>query len=459
VLRDLLLQHVLPAAPKLLFGREHEQESIIEALVNHPSSLPRVAILGLGGMGKTSLALTVLHSSKARERYSGRIFLSCEGIATVDQLISDLADILHFPAANRDSTLRHFVLQCLARGPSTLICLDNFETLWDPPQTRNMIESLLGELDGIQNISIILTMRGTQRPASVHWSKPLLPPLVPLSIVHMKSILVNIADTADNPSIHKLLECIGGVPLAAFLLANLLRDGLETPSGLWSRWESESTSMIETGGQDRLSSLDTSIQLSIDSPRMKACPSAKLILSILALLPNGFPEDLNLRLRLGEKLAEMEHSYERSIQALKRVALISVDTSTTDVPRLRLVPAIRHYCLMNLGITDPLLSAVTEVYSQFIADNSNFTNPRLHPVVSPELPNLQAVFKLALQRLGAYVDEEILRSVADYTEWCLYLGDHSDDLIHSALRIAEDRHLESPECLYSAGKLYESLKP
>ena len=151
---------------------------------------------------------------------------------------------------------------------------------------------------------------------------PLLPPLQPLLMVDMKSILLEVTDTADDPSIYKLLECIGGVPLAASLLANLLRDGLETPSGLWKRWESERTSMIETGGHDRLSSLDVSIRLSIDSPRMTDYYFTKHILAILALLPNGFPEYSNLHYSLEAELRLRGYLYETSIQALKRVALV-----------------------------------------------------------------------------------------------------------------------------------------
>jgi tetratricopeptide (TPR) repeat protein len=455
--RDLIQQHILPAAPNRLFGREYEEKSIITALITN--RLPRIAVLGLGGMGKTSLALTVLHSPVIRKRYSWRLFLSCEGIASVEQFTSDLADTLQVPAANRDAALRHVVLQRLARGPRVLICLDNFETLWDPPYTRNTIESLLRELDGIENISLILTMRGTQRPASLRWST-LPPPLQPLSMVHMKSILLEITDTANDPCVYKLLECIGGIPLAASLLANLLRDDLETPSGLWSRWESERTSMIETGGQDRLSSLDVSIHLSIESPRMNACPSAKTILALLALLPNGFPEDSSLRSCLGENLAKKGHSYERSIQALKRVALVSVDvipgSTATDVPqaRLRLVPAIRQYCLKNLSVTNHLISALTTVYAQFITHNSDFTNPSFHPIVSPELPNLRVVLRCALERSN--LNGEIIRAIADYTEWCIYLGAYSDDLIDSALYKAELMCLESSDCLYTAAKLYES---
>jgi tetratricopeptide (TPR) repeat protein len=458
VFRDLLPQHISPAAPRCLFGRENEQKSLIDTLVNHPLDLARIAILGLGGMGKTSLALTVLHCTEVRERYPLRIFLSCEAIATVDQLISELADILQIHAVNRDSTLRYVVLRRLARGPLTLICLDNFETLWDPPQIRNVIETLLAELDGMHNISLILTMRGTQRPASLRWSKPLLPPLVPLSIDHMQSILLDIADAADNPVTRKLLECIGGVPLAASLLANLLRDGVETPAGLWRRWESERTSMIETGGQDRLSNLDISIQLSIESPRMKACPSAKSVLSILALLPNGFPEDSNLRCCLGEKLTQIGHLYEQSIQALKRVALIGVEIIPgvdMSQARLRLVPAIRQYCLKNLTVTEPLLSVLTTVYAQFITHYSDFTNPSFHPIVSPELPNLRIVLpRNQLDRSN--LNRETLRAIADYTEWCIYLGDYSDDMIHYALNKAELLCLEPSDCLYTAAKLYES---
>jgi hypothetical protein len=428
------LRAPLPAPPRVFFGREAEQLSIIQALTSQLAA--RIVILGFGGIGKTTLALSVLHSTEILEHYAQRFFVHCDLIVTVDQLVSAFADALHIPRTTRDSTLRNLVLHELSQGPFSLICLDNFETIWDPFETRGLVEALLLELDGIPKLSVILTMRGTQRPASMHWSKPLLQPLEPLSLQDSKRILSSIADIQDNEYTDKLLAVAGGIPLTATLIANLLRDELETPASLWSRWRHEKTSMLETGG-DRHSSLDVSIQVSLLSPRMKVCQYAIPLLAMLALLPNGFPDDGTLRSTIRYKLSDIGQSYDESIQALKRVALVSVDKSGSR-PRLQLLPPIRYYCQAHFQPIDQgLFSAFTYAYMKFIEDNYDYSIASLHVPVSEELPNLRVLFQATLKR--GPVTQDLIRSISLYTEWCLYLGDYSDDVVTLAIQRAQTR--------------------
>jgi hypothetical protein len=139
----------LPAAPKSLFGREREQTDIFNLLTSETQA--RIAILGFGGMGKTALALSILHSPIAVQRFQQRLFISCDEIATIEDLISSLADILGIPATNRDSLLRSRIVQALGDKPPTLLCLDNFETVWDSPQDRYHADTLLRLLDGVSH--------------------------------------------------------------------------------------------------------------------------------------------------------------------------------------------------------------------------------------------------------------------------------------------------------------------
>ncbi|KAJ7495121.1 hypothetical protein FB451DRAFT_1477651 [Mycena latifolia] len=62
---------LLPSEPKIFHGRELEVSSIIQQL-NQP--IPRVAILGGGGMGKTSLARAILHHPETIAKYQQHRF-------------------------------------------------------------------------------------------------------------------------------------------------------------------------------------------------------------------------------------------------------------------------------------------------------------------------------------------------------------------------------------------------
>ncbi|KAF8164567.1 hypothetical protein K438DRAFT_1775333 [Mycena galopus ATCC 62051] len=84
------------------------------------------------------------------------------------------------------------------------------------------------------------------------------------------------------------------MPLAVDLIAHLT--DYEGLSHVVSRWELEKTSMLSVG-LDRRSSLDTSINLSLSSPRITA--GSRELLSLLSILPNGLSEGEILGANLG----------------------------------------------------------------------------------------------------------------------------------------------------------------
>jgi Cdc6-like AAA superfamily ATPase len=58
---------MLPPEPKIFHGRESELSDILHLFKN---GTPRIAILGAGDMGKTSLAQAVLHQPEITARYA-----------------------------------------------------------------------------------------------------------------------------------------------------------------------------------------------------------------------------------------------------------------------------------------------------------------------------------------------------------------------------------------------------
>ncbi|KAJ6472095.1 hypothetical protein C8R45DRAFT_936753 [Mycena sanguinolenta] len=271
---------LLPPKPKIFHGRETELEDIMKIL---GQQTPRIAILGGGGMGKTSLARAALHHSDTLARFEQRFFVSAEPATTSVELAALIG--LHL-GLNPGKDLTRAVVQYLSKTSSCLLILDNLETVWEPIQSRGDIEEFLSLLTDVKHLGLVITMRGTERPAKVHWTRPFLLPLQPLSDDAVQQTFQDITDNSYSiEDFNQLLSFTDNMPLAVDLLAHLVDyEGVEN---VLTRWETEKTSLLSIG-HDRRSSLDASIRLSLSSSRITS--DSKELLSLLSILPNGLSD-------------------------------------------------------------------------------------------------------------------------------------------------------------------------
>ncbi|KAJ7254547.1 P-loop containing nucleoside triphosphate hydrolase protein, partial [Mycena rebaudengoi] len=270
----------LPPSPQIFHGREVELQDVVNILVQDSA---HIAILGAGGMGKTSLATAALHNPQVEAKYSHRYFIPCQSSPTCTELVATVADHI---GLEKGSNLLKRVAHYFAHAPPSLLILDNLETTWEPLSSRPDVEEFLSILTDAPHLGLMITLRGAERPSKVKWTKPFLAPLKPLSNVAAWQTFIDIADEGhDDDSIQELLELTGNLPLAVSLIASVASS--EGCAQALSRWESESTRML-SDGYDQRSSLDISIMLSYTSSRMT--PGAQELLSILSLLPDGLTD-------------------------------------------------------------------------------------------------------------------------------------------------------------------------
>ncbi|KAJ7046279.1 hypothetical protein C8F04DRAFT_1387854 [Mycena alexandri] len=250
------LLSMLPARPQIFHGRQIEVMKVTEVLLDYPT---QVAILGPGGIGKTTLAAVILHSPDIVSKYPHRHFVSCGATTTASQTISAVAFALGLEPSTQltDAIIRYF------RGQAslTLLVLDNMETAWEERGERSAVEEFLSLLSGIDQLALLITLRGVERPSKVKWKRPFLPPLEPLHPDASRQIFFEISDPPleeEESDFEEIVELTGHLPLAISLMASV--SAAEGYSNVLSRWKAESISLISEG-YEKESNLGMSIMV------------------------------------------------------------------------------------------------------------------------------------------------------------------------------------------------------
>ena len=140
-------------APEIFHGREGYTEQVVGMLMNEPAA--RLAILGPGGIGKTSIALTILHVNRINTKFGDHSrFVSCEGL-TCASLVDTLC--IAFGLQNLSGDRLHGLLAHLMDTIQLKFrILDNFETLWG--QDPNECQALLKAFGQVPLLSLVVTM-------------------------------------------------------------------------------------------------------------------------------------------------------------------------------------------------------------------------------------------------------------------------------------------------------------
>ncbi|KAG8910880.1 hypothetical protein FRC02_006927 [Tulasnella sp. 418] len=112
---------VMPASPKI-FGRQDYITNAIKLLLS--GGAVHLAILGPGGIGKTSVALKIAHDSDVMGRFGQNIYwLQCEQATTIPLLVELLAKSLRLPASTSHDRLDDVVTTLMSS--KVLSCFPN----------------------------------------------------------------------------------------------------------------------------------------------------------------------------------------------------------------------------------------------------------------------------------------------------------------------------------------------
>ena len=201
--------HGLPTLPTSFVGRETELEQLRRVLADPTCRL--LTVIGLGGMGKTRLALEAVRQSALL--FEGSFFVPLAALNSADLLAVAIADALQFSTVNQDD----FAAQLInyLSDKNFLLTLDNMEHL---TEGVGLLAEIMARAPGIK---LLITSRERLSLAG-EWVLPLrgLPSAISAADLFVQRVRMIKPDfVAVMPDILRICELVDGMPLAIELAA------------------------------------------------------------------------------------------------------------------------------------------------------------------------------------------------------------------------------------------------
>ena len=315
----------LPPRPRGFTGRGDETDALLRAL--DPAAVPRspdcaavlvAAVSGLGGIGKTALAVEAAHMAREKGWFpGGELFVDLHGYdddpVTADQALQSMLRALgvppeHIPATADDrAVLYRSVLaeRARERGP-VLVLADNASS---PDHVRPLIP-------GDTRHRVLVTSR--DRLPQLGARLVPLDQLTPEAAYELFGLALRIADpddsrVTDDPDLaERLVALCGHLPLALQIASALLAEDPDKPVA----------ELVDelAASHDRLDPLDDgdrSVRAAFDLSYRRLPPEQARLLRLLALAPGPEVSD-----EVVTALAGAENPPLRDLRALARAHLV-----------------------------------------------------------------------------------------------------------------------------------------
>ena len=422
-----------PPPPRSFFGREE----LIEKIVGHAKNLEPIALVGAGGIGKTSITLTILHDDRIVERFGDhRRFIRCDQFpASCAHFLARLSTVIGAGIENADdlTALRPFL-----SSNEILIVLDNAESILDPqgPNAQKLYD-IVEELCQFRTICLCITSRIKTVPPQC--KRPEIPTL---SMKVACDIFYDIYCDSGRPDIiNDLLRQLDFHPLSIKLLATTASRNMWDCDELVEEWESRRAQVLRT---DYNESLAATMELSLASPTFrKLGPDARELLGIVAFFPQGI--DRNNLDWLFPTIPDRKNIFDK-------FSVLSL-TYRNDSFITMLAP-IRDYLRIQDPTSSPLLCATRDRYYSRLSVCVHPNRPGSTRWIMSEDVNVEHLL---------HVFTSIDTNSDDAWSACINFMEHiywhkqRHTILRSKIEELPDNHPSKPQCLFELSRLLSSV--